>query len=1138
MENYREFKNSPSSLYYSTLSQVKNDNQINAVMTGAFYALQPFYQYLERAVKIAEERQIRAKWEKLPSSFYLKVSLAEKWIILPKAEKQIRISASEFENEEKIELIFKQRKKKVSFQKNELVNRDGFLYFPLENQDIIPEKDEKIILWDELTWELVEDSLSKGDMLEDEQGKQYRILDIQLNSDGRRKVRLHEFPSSLKKYKEWKRDLPKWNDSELLRSDTGKEISLSNCQIKDNFWIFEAEKEFETKGKWTINGISVQIQHQQDKKAEGVWIQLTEGESEEETTGGESHLKYFFDDEVKEIWNPKVAHYDKAKIHHSQVRAIQIIRKKDQESQLLLKDSPDSDYLYLPVNTYQLKKQKDAVQWLQRSPLSAHQGLLRLTENKEHSELVKSWPNISIKDQDMEWCILGQDGKERDGEKNQEDFVKKALATPDFAFLEGPPGSGKTTAICELILQLAKQGKRILLTASTHVAIDNVLEKLFSKYTALSEELLIASRVGEEGSVDRALRKFQLTAAGQSSKLLSEQWAEWFKSGNNQLSQSEKTFSDFMLSISNLVCGTVTGILQHPQIKEQQSQRDWAIQPEFDYLILDEASKTTFQQFLVPAMFAKRWIIVGDIHQLSPYAERQELEANLENLVDSDGKTIFDAQHQQACLLAYQIVNDFPGSFFKKQNIRDKNIPLIVAQPFAILEKLVAELAARLSEEVSYNPELIVAISSKQFSDFPKSEKWISVLWKELRQSGNMKFLAINGADILLIEESLYSELRPHLPPGLALFKTMNTNAEADDYAFRLKYWLGACKIKAFRPPRYNECRELSEIQKYLNEETLTKTWAGEFAWRMIREYELRILEWRNKDSRTMNRYKEALEALKPKNKAKRIETLLENIQNIALPSMLECLQKGVGKQGKRDKPTVLNSGLPENVWDQRSEKLEYQNRMHKEISAFPRKEFYEGEALKDSNLLNRNWDYQKYQKNAVWLDVRGKLERNYNINEAKRVLEELKAFCEWAKNVPPPADQKYWKAACLTFYRGQESKMSHLLRQYFDQPKNRTIFTKDDIRIKVCTVDRFQGQEADIVFLSMVRTANRGVGFMDSPNRLNVAITRPRYQLVVIGDHEHFKKQGSSDCLKHLAEWLEPIKQGKNFEGKIIEKH
>lgn len=66
---------------------------------------------------------------------------------------------------------------------------------------------------------------------------------------------------------------------------------------------------------------------------------------------------------------------------------------------------------------------------------------------------------------------------DRGGTVEQRRFVEKALNTPNFMLLEGPPGSGKTTAICELILQMAEQGKRVLLCALTHMAVYNVLEK-------------------------------------------------------------------------------------------------------------------------------------------------------------------------------------------------------------------------------------------------------------------------------------------------------------------------------------------------------------------------------------------------------------------------------------------------------------------------------------------------------------------------------------------------------------------------------------------------------------------------------------------------------------------------------------
>ena len=82
--------------------------------------------------------------------------------------------------------------------------------------------------------------------------------------------------------------------------------------------------------------------------------------------------------------------------------------------------------------------------------------------------------------------------------------MQKALTSRDFAFLEGPPGSGKTTAICELIQQLIAQGKRILLCGSTHASIDNVLERLHAK------EAISALRIGHTERISVRVQSIQL----------------------------------------------------------------------------------------------------------------------------------------------------------------------------------------------------------------------------------------------------------------------------------------------------------------------------------------------------------------------------------------------------------------------------------------------------------------------------------------------------------------------------------------------------------------------------------------------------------------------------------------------------
>ncbi len=56
--------------------------------------------------------------------------------------------------------------------------------------------------------------------------------------------------------------------------------------------------------------------------------------------------------------------------------------------------------------------------------------------------------------------------------------VAGALATPHAFCIQGPPGTGKTTVICELVQQLIARGERILLAAPTHVAVDEVLRRI------------------------------------------------------------------------------------------------------------------------------------------------------------------------------------------------------------------------------------------------------------------------------------------------------------------------------------------------------------------------------------------------------------------------------------------------------------------------------------------------------------------------------------------------------------------------------------------------------------------------------------------------------------------------------------
>ncbi|MBO4785612.1 MAG: helicase, partial [Prevotella sp.] len=99
--------------------------------------------------------------------------------------------------------------------------------------------------------------------------------------------------------------------------------------------------------------------------------------------------------------------------------------------------------------------------------------------------------------------------------------------------------------------------------------------------------------------------------------------------------------------------------------------------------------------------------------------------------------------------------------------------------------------------------------------------------------------------------------------------------------------------------------------------------------------------------------------------------------------------------------------------------------------------------------------------------------------------------------------------------YRAQVQYLRSLLkkREYF-KPFRRFI--------TVNTVDGFQGQERDIIIISLVRSNEQGqIGVLRDLRRMNVAITRARMKLIIIGDVETLTKH---KFYKRLYEYIEEI--------------
>ena len=174
--------------------------------------------------------------------------------------------------------------------------------------------------------------------------------------------------------------------------------------------------------------------------------------------------------------------------------------------------------------------------------------------------------------------------------------VKKIVSTRDLLAIQGPPGTGKTTVIVEAIQQLNKknQNAKILLTSATHVAVDNVMERLVGSNLKL---LRIKSK-GQENqyikdiSIDNFLEK--ATAINP----IINDYLEIFKT--KYLSESF-----YYHDVIGVTINALKGCNLNPDNY-------------FDYAIIDEVCKITLPELLFVAKYAKKLILIGDPKQLPP----------------------------------------------------------------------------------------------------------------------------------------------------------------------------------------------------------------------------------------------------------------------------------------------------------------------------------------------------------------------------------------------------------------------------------------------------------------------------------------------------------------------------------------
>ncbi len=262
--------------------------------------------------------------------------------------------------------------------------------------------------------------------------------------------------------------------------------------------------------------------------------------------------------------------------------------------------------------------------------------IINMDESKE-TELKNSQKNKNSKDSVATFDEIKQNLKNRNFNPEQLDSISKSLLFNGIMLIHGPPGTGKTTAITEIIYQLLqnkfnlkdkkkniidknvikeeKDGKnqesgmeayefknekihkKILISAYTNRAVDTIIEKLQKNHPTLN-----ILRIGSEISMSPSVQSLSLQ---NKSRMKIK-----FSDGKIHEVNSPKLARE-ILEDADIIATTCIG-----------SSSLILTNCEFEYIIIDEAGQVVEPASLMPILKGNNVILIGDDQQLPPISQK------------------------------------------------------------------------------------------------------------------------------------------------------------------------------------------------------------------------------------------------------------------------------------------------------------------------------------------------------------------------------------------------------------------------------------------------------------------------------------------------------------------------------------
>ncbi|XP_016041773.2 LOW QUALITY PROTEIN: DNA-binding protein SMUBP-2 [Erinaceus europaeus] len=210
---------------------------------------------------------------------------------------------------------------------------------------------------------------------------------------------------------------------------------------------------------------------------------------------------------------------------------------------------------------------------------------------------------------------------------SQQEAVSFALAQKELAIIHGPPGTGKTTTVVEVIRQAVKQGLKVLCCAPSNVAVDNLAERLAgaglrllrlghpARLLATAQQLSLDAALarGDAAGILADIRKDidrlfsrKSQASGERTDFRAE-----LRELRRELREREEAATLQSLAAADIILATNTGASPDGPLKLLPDGH-------FDMVVIDECAQALEASCWVPLLRARKCVLAGDHRQLPP----------------------------------------------------------------------------------------------------------------------------------------------------------------------------------------------------------------------------------------------------------------------------------------------------------------------------------------------------------------------------------------------------------------------------------------------------------------------------------------------------------------------------------------